>query len=525
MVEQEGEARFTDWRYMTEGGRHVIFCRDHISLAKGRDPPVGCRSLLRCRKEDLVSAMMQSDDQCEAHSSQRKTQKLQSADFDHVRDLIYPSLAPFVDLPDFTWIDREMAQSLFRRATESGKIPLHRQKDWELPKMDVKSSAEFVKDIQATLMPDYRYPFVPPPPPSHETTHSCWAFEFKPKAGYISYSPFVDPRHRVKFSDCRFRLMQGYKQSPSMYNPLDFFSGDINRIRQSLQDLIQCPQNNLRIWKYHEETGLSSVDPGELSEARLDDAFHELLSADDDRGRRDSITEAVAHILHREDFLSRLLALQKLDWIDADGAIVLYEILKSKLPSKSVADIHALIDNIYGVPNEKEAARRFHTMSNKLATQMIRSNPTPLPDSCGAPLMNLIDFITRFRSESCRKQRLSSFDLEEVHADCIRMAESLNVDEIIYLLRTWLLSLAMCDVSFFVSLQAVPSFSTIESYLQSNKQQREGNEAWGLVALANASFFYQIKVVDCDAKPASKLATRRKKEEIFNRVGTIRTVA
>ena len=521
MVEQEGEARFTDWRYMTEGGRHVIFCRDHISLAKGRDPPVGCRSLLRCRKEDLVSAMMQSDDQCEAHSSQRKTQKLQSADFDHVRDLIYPSLAPFVDLPDFTWIDREMAQSLFRRATESGKIPLHRQKDWELPKMDVKSSAEFVKDIQATLMPDYRYPFVPPPPPSHETTHSCWAFEFKPKAGYISYSPFVDPRHRVKFSDCRFRLMQSYKQSPSMYNPLDFFSGDINRIRQSLQDLIQCPQNNLRIWKYDEETGLSSINPGELSEARLGDDFHE---PNVDR-QRDSIMEAVAHILHREDFLSRLLTLQKLDWIDADGAIVLYEILKCKVPSKSGSEIHSLIDNICWVPIEKEAARHLQTTSNKLATQMIRSNPTPLSDSCGAPLMNLIDFIARFRSESCRKQRLSSFDLDEVHADCIQMAESLNVDEIIYLLRTWLLSLAMCDVSFFVSLQAAPPFSTIESYLQSNKQQREGNEAWGLVALANASFFYQIKVVDCDAKPASKLATRRKKEEIFNRVGTIRTVA
>ena len=305
-----------------------------------------------------------------------------------------------------------------------------------------------------------------------------------------------------------------------MYNPLDFFSGDINRIRQSLQDLIQCPQNNLRIWKYDEETGLSSINPGELSEARLGDDFHE---PNVDR-QRDSIMEAVAHILHREDFLSRLLTLQKLDWIDADGAIVLYEILKCKVPSKSGSEIHSLIDNICWVPIEKEAARHLQTTSNKLATQMIRSNPTPLSDSCGAPLMNLIDFIARFRSESCRKQRLSSFDLEEVHADCIRMAESLNVDEIIYLLRTWLLSLAMCDVSFFVSLQAVPSFSTIESYLQSNKQQREGNEVWGLVALANASFFYQIKVVDCDAKPASKLATRRKKEEIFVRAGTMRNV-
>ena len=42
--------------------------------------------------------------------------------------------------------------------------------------------------------------------------------------------------------------MKGQVAAASRYDPLDLFSGDQGRRQQALRCLLQCPQNNLRIF-------------------------------------------------------------------------------------------------------------------------------------------------------------------------------------------------------------------------------------------------------------------------------------
>lgn len=78
--------------------------------------------------------------------------------------------------------------------------------------------------------------------------------EIKPKAGFITDSPWVAPENRLKRQLPRFSLHQVYKfvkgKVPclSTYNPLDLFSGEEGRMRRALQALMVEPQNNLRVF-------------------------------------------------------------------------------------------------------------------------------------------------------------------------------------------------------------------------------------------------------------------------------------
>ena len=47
---------------------------------------------------------------------------------------------------------------------------------------------------------------------------------------------------------CACATMKGKVAAASHYDPLDLFSGDNDRRQQALRCLLQCPQNNLRIF-------------------------------------------------------------------------------------------------------------------------------------------------------------------------------------------------------------------------------------------------------------------------------------
>jgi hypothetical protein len=164
----------------------------------------------------------------------------------------------------------------------------------------------------------------------------------------------------------------------------------------------------------------------------------------------------------------------------------------------------------------------------------------------------------------------TSSDFEHGHNEARQVAldfieHSLTLESNIYLLQNWLLSLAMCDASFFITLRpvllddAVAMCSTSaegfeeqehgampepQSMTSNNHWSNSGAGSWmvhrtysgdatpGIIfryssvsraalqttdrnASPDAAFLYAVKVIDCDQKPARKLRTRSGKEQAF----------
>ncbi|GAX13745.1 inositol-pentakisphosphate 2-kinase [Fistulifera solaris] len=250
-----------DWSYLTEGGKHVIFSSSSSTW------------LLRIDKADLVKGG-QGNKGC--------------TDVEFLSNF----LAPYVSKPTYLNLPPCFAKKLLQEALACGRIPASRKKDWSSSDKDNKKSkqlptiAQFVRDARLWH--------------SDPSQNTLFSVEIKPKAGYRCFSPLVDPGRRIKYQVPRFCLMQQLRGSCSKYNPLDLFSGNIDRMEIAVQELFQCPQNNLRVWRGRE-------------------AF-------DAKGDAVSFLKVMTtRVLYEEPCLSKLLELQRLDILDGDGAVLLYE--------------------------------------------------------------------------------------------------------------------------------------------------------------------------------------------------------
>ena len=124
--------------------------------------------------------------------------------------------------------------------------------------------------------------------------------------------------------------------------------------------------------------------------------------------------------------------------------------------------------------------------------------------------------------------------MDEAYERCTRLVDSLSQNACIYLLQNWLLSLVMCDVSIFLTIQPISSSSSHEECMKQvggcsvlAPEAGQGNDNGDsrvvryqsdsspgiLMASNNRAFAYTLKIVDCDRKPASKLRSRGDKEE------------
>ena len=80
-----------------------------------------------------------------------------------------------------------------------------------------------------------------------EGGRDTFVIELKPKSGISLTSRDGTVTSRFALHQ-RLKVAKGERDAESAYNPLDLFSGDVERIRKAVDALFACPQNNLRIF-------------------------------------------------------------------------------------------------------------------------------------------------------------------------------------------------------------------------------------------------------------------------------------
>jgi inositol-pentakisphosphate 2-kinase len=113
----------------------------------------------------------------------------------------------------------------------------------------------------------------------------------------------------------------------SEYNPLDLFSGSIERIHKAIKDLFTTPQNNFRVFMNGSlifgGLGGGAEDTNFCIAKAFEGALTSIIEADDGLCTENFLT-LVAEAVHKSGVLDRLLEVQKLDDVDIEGAIHAY---------------------------------------------------------------------------------------------------------------------------------------------------------------------------------------------------------
>jgi hypothetical protein len=543
-----------DWTYTGEGGKHALF----LYQPKQRPEKIYEGRLLRLTKRDLaissVSVDVNEENLCRRSAStpspsHNSSSPEDSNSFTYIREIIVPRLSPYLDLPEKVSLDWKFVKEIRDQTMAQVRVPSGRQEDWKLigneTKEKEKSSQVPAPHASALLLFDYRFSrcqsIALPAINSRERHYSCISVEIKPKAGSLAISPLVDPTRRAKYQFSRFAIMQRlYRDGhvtkpwmeadsssslfePSQYDPLDFFSGDLHRIRDAVQNLFTCPQNNLKVWLGDEAlVGGSRARPSPKWERLGNDWWSVDDSCSPSATNVESfVVDMVASVLGGENILSNLLPLQKLDIMDADGAILLYDRLV-QLVGGSRDDAERLLDDaIPGTPlQDTETTSDLHPL--------LLNSPLSPPNGSCATMNCVCEEIERFarQLDHALPSLPSEKDMESARLSALRLLQDLSAEECRFLLQNYLLSLAMCDVSFFITIYPA---STAAEDLEENTIgarpftiiSKQEEDKPGMIAfrgdastgIKRGVYFYEIKVIDCDRKPAKKLRLRRAKEE------------
>ena len=542
--------RTSDWLYHAEGGKHAIF-RYRPSIAENpNDCLVG--HMLRITKHDLALANaavlgvgpVENNLAAKTGYRVKTVLDLKIKSFLFQKSIVQPLLGPcYLDLPCLALLPAVFCAKLYQHAMASGNIPSSRLQSWETENSNRKCKVAN-EAIRATLLRDHttlvKHPCVKEQPIAKQHVMSV---EIKPKAGYITSSPLVSPLNRCKFNCTRYSLQQqlmekghiqkGWRKNAdqhdgkiqkskpfisSSYSPIDLFSGDALRIRTALVDLSSNMQNNFRaFYNGRQIFGEDIISP---SEGEMKDILDALLLqsgsstcdkkinyyTDSNALLLDLITSVVSRILHRENLLKNLQTMQLLDTIDGDGAIRVYDRLVH-LCNGSNSQAEEILDDAMLCIDEKKLTEPIKTAplcGNNRATL----SPYELPNC--PTLHKLVKEIDGFRPNS-------NIDLNATHETCVQLVDQLSKEGCIYLLQNWLLSLAMCDVSFFVTFQCIDD----EGF---DREDRQSTDHPGVMLYdrkeeplfdVRTMIQYEVKVIDCDAKPAKKLRSRTKVEDPF----------
>lgn len=451
-----------DWVYFREGGKHALFRyqADEDGRWKGK--------LLRLTKQDLLASTLGFEDQIEDEYTETKSESDASPSTSYIRRIVMPVLEPYVDLPVDVCLPWKFLRSIYHETLLTASIPEHRLPDWF-------QKADYIprrKKARGLLVDDYRiYPGI--------GQGMSLSVVIKPKAGYKAFSPLVHPNRRHKFVHTRFALLQQLNSRQSSYNPLDLFSQDVQRIQKALSCMLQSPQNNLEVWIDEDvivnKDGIITMN--ENVSAKLVGMFGGKSKPSLDSFVNDAI-KSLAQVLYHRDLLHKLQTLQRLDILDADGAIILYNRVVYMCKG-SFEEADCLIEQV--TPRGEQGS----------VHPLLQSSPVGMSHVSEETVVCLREYCNMVQEfeESLQIDHLDEIHLNASRQDAIAWIERAPLDVCVYLLQNWLFSLLICDVSLFVTF-----------YLDKN---------WDLST-------YRIKLIDCDPKPASKLRGRETKEQMLD---------
>jgi inositol-pentakisphosphate 2-kinase len=564
----------SDWRYSGEGGKHALFA--YQSSFKqlewtGRLLRID-KTLLRQAGRILEAAGNQPKEFFDSANATKNFSESRHDDDSLIflRDIMKPHFGQYLDLPERVCLPWQFVEHLYRTTLERQPCPLPkaRRKDWVASDKDESPQGVAL----AWLVPDYCQHILRNMPAT-SSSGPCLSVEIKPKAGYLASSPLVDPKHISKFMQSRFALLQtldrlgytdqvhrGWKDTfngskemipisrSSCYDPIDLFSDDSSRIQRALDAMWESPQNNFKLWFTPDDNGSDAmllvgqhseitkhVTAGNANNQHLMD----LVSTGGDchTSMKPVLVDLISCILQAEStLLKKLLKWQLLDVLDGDGAILVYQRLV-ELCQGSHEEAQKLLDSSYLTVKKDMADNLTAPLPGSPLDPPL--NPCPAFEALCRDIRRFSEAMQSQQAQFCTGDNSNEptrendilLLLQKEHkasrAACLKHIASIESKEACcYLIQNWLLSLAVCDVSFFVTMQWAPLEiaardinATKTRLLQHQSESTPGmvetfvqDRETGTLAMG---LHYTIKLIDCDKKPSKKLETRAKKEELF----------
>ncbi len=146
--------------------------------------------------------------------------------------------------------------------------------------------------------------------------------EIKPKSCILPDTACLCDENKIKAEVARFVMMQhsklksGKVHSISAYNPLDLFSLDLDRMRSSILDLLQTPQNNFVLRCFDSEGHSSNI----TTDACREEVVARCLSVAGPRALS-ALGELLAVVLADCRVLEEIQRLQALDRFDIENVL------------------------------------------------------------------------------------------------------------------------------------------------------------------------------------------------------------
>jgi hypothetical protein len=458
----------------------------------------------------------------------------------YIENVVAPLFSSFVDTPEKIVLDWSFLKRLKEQTLSEGRIPDSRVKDWNAPDDGSRKGQDCSNGPLGMLLNDLRRAKMAPQVLGKTMDEFRISIEVKPKAGCLPFSPLVDPLHRSKYEASRFVLLQSLHQEgllqkgwvkdsesvqKSSYDPLDLFSLEPARMTKAIEALFACPQNNLRVW-FNDKLSFGHTVIQDSSERISEEIMKLLFPTELSESPRLSLislfTKSLISIFSHERLLARLLEAQKLDILDADGAILVYQRFV-ELHGGSHEAAEAALD-------ETGSSGAEPTVGTDLLRQspFARENLTPNFDQFCDKIAHFQDTLVS-EAPSLPHGKF----LDESRQSTIEILQTLSAADCHFLLANWLFSLAMCDASLFITLELAaphangyePSNSSVSACDEplsvvldkAADTSGSGEVSWSFQN-SNASLRFLVRLIDCDRKPARKLRERQKRENVFRQL-------